>query len=182
MKSIHTSRISTNRLVYLGWNFPNSDWRWWSMRNLYQGTILINSNVARIILSSLHLKWHFLCSSQIFYLCLIYGNESRNGRPSNLGIKLEMNNSALQLGICKIRLWSLKFLSAKNKNCNFVSPSVFTKISENHQRWDTSSWGDAICGQNICEYWGGFWKLNLASWYNPRKQKLLTLLSNALTK
>ena len=38
---------------------------------------------------------------------------------------------------------------------------MFSKSSENHQQRDTSSeeWGEVMCSQNICEYWGGFGKL-----------------------
>ena len=132
-----------NERVYIHQGSPQIDWFSWDeifqtvteddgLWEIYiKVPFFLNSNVARIILSSLHLKWHFLCSSQIFDLCLIYGNESRNGRPSHLGIKLEMNNSALQLGICKIRLWSLKFLSAKNKNLQLCKPQrVYKNFKE----------------------------------------------------
>ena len=40
---------------------------------------------------------------------------------------------------------------------------MFSKSSENHQWRDTGSedWGEVMCSQNICEYWGGFGKLKL---------------------
>ena len=106
-------------------------------------------------------------------LCLIYGNESWNDRSSCLDLKLEINNNALWMGIdCnwEYTISSLgvsKSSQRKIKIIQLCKPKHILKMFRESSR---SSWGEAMCSQNICEYWGVG---KLAGWCNPRWQKLV---------
>ena len=70
-----------------------------------------------------------------------------------LGIKLDMNGNALQMGMDDN--WDTRYLTREFENlirenskiCNFVGPKVFSKSSENHQRRDT---GSEDLGERTC--------------------------------
>ena len=107
-------------------------------------------------------------------LYFIYGNESWNDRSSCLDLKLEINNNALWMGIdcdweyATSSLGVSKSSQRKIKILRLCKPQYVLKKFREPSR---SSWGEAMCSQNICEYWGGVGKL--AGWCNPRWQKLV---------
>ena len=107
-------------------------------------------------------------------LCLIYGNESWNDRSSCLDIKLEINNNVLWMGIdCNwdYAISSLGVSKSSQRKIKILQLSKPKHILKKFREPSRSSWGDAICSQNICEYWGGVGKL--AGWCNPRCQKIV---------
>ena len=107
-------------------------------------------------------------------LCWIYGNESWNDRSSCLDIKLEINNNALWMGIdCNwdYAISSLGVSRSSQRKIKILQLCKPKHILKKFREPSRSSWGEAICSQNICEYWGGVGKL--AGWCNPRWQKIV---------
>ena len=72
------------------------------------------------------------------------------------------------IGNIQYPAWESQNLLKKKKILQLCKPKNVLNMFREPSR---SSWGEAMCSQNICEYWGGVGKL--AAWCNPRWQKLV---------
>ena len=107
-------------------------------------------------------------------LCMIYGNESWNDRSSCFDLKLEININALWMGIdCnwEYTISSLGVSKSSQRKIKILQLCKPKHVLKKFREPSSCSWGEAMCSQNICEYWEGVGKL--AGWCNPRWQKLV---------
>nr|POF07276.1 hypothetical protein CFP56_46973 [Quercus suber] len=83
--------------------------------------------------------------SHISDVCLVYGNESQNGRSSCLDMKMEVNNNALWMGLTVT--WDMQYpageleISYQGKigSLQLLKPQHVLKNFRDHQGRDTRS-------------------------------------------